>query len=55
LNNVVNITKISFAGHKLFLKPWDKTTKNIFYDYNQFEKIPQNDDDFDTEIQNELA
>lgn len=31
-------------------KPWDKPTKNIFFDYNQFEKIPQNDD---SEVQNE--
>lgn len=46
--------KKSISGSKLFVKPWDKTTKNIFYDYNQFEKIPPSDD-FASESQSEVA
>lgn len=50
----VLIIQKSISGSKIFAKPWDRTSKNIFYDYNQFEKIPQNDD-FATESQNEVA
>lgn len=44
----------SISGSKIFVKPWDKTSKNIFFDYNQFEKIPQNDE-FAAESQSEFA
>lgn len=36
-------------------KPWDKSTKGIFFDYNQFEKVPQNDDSENRNEQNEFA
>jgi hypothetical protein len=36
-------------------KPWDKSTKGIFFDYNQFEKVPQNDDSENRNEQNEYA
>ena len=53
---IIDVTKHkSISGSKIFVKPWDKTSKNIFYDsYNQFEKVPQNDD-FTSESQNEFA
>lgn len=50
----IDVKQKSISGSKIFVKPWDKTSKNIFTDYNQFEKIPQNDD-FTCDNQSEFA
>lgn len=42
----------NFVGRQLKF-PWERaSTKNLFYDYNKFEKVPQNDTESD---QNENA
>lgn len=56
-NYVLTCVRISgkkFVGHLKF--PWDRASaKNLFYnEYNQFEKIPQNDDST-SDNQNEYA
>jgi hypothetical protein len=49
----VSISGKKIVGHLKFA--WERaSTKNLFYnEYNQFEKIPQNDDS--TDNQNEYA
>lgn len=57
-NHCIELWHVSISGKKFVGKlkfPWERASaKNLFYnEYNQFEKIPQNDDS--TDNQNEYA